>query len=419
MPAKVQKTLDMLSEKQPLWLVGGVALDFLSGKACREIDAVSGHSEAQLKSMGGLPIGGDFDTHTWKLADVILEVSPLRQATIVDDLAQRDFSLSSIAIVWPTGNVVDCNGGRRDRENGLVQAIYNALQNDPLRVLRAFRRMAEGYRFTATTAAQIAIAATRLLETEPTRIGRELEKILLGRCATATLCAMAKYPNLLAAIDPILPAASTIRSPGQFASIWRHSALLVGAMPAVAYWRWAAFFHDVGKLLPVVSGQPLRVNLSDHAERSASFADRKLMDWGIAKETRVRAVDLITDHTFRARELAHDAAALRLWLATTAAASDDLLQFCRCDRWAAGKIQTNDDLADLAAAIKACRKAGFPARASELAIDPQALFAELHVTGKQRGVLLDHLWRWALRDPQARNQMAALWDEARRFNAAQ
>lgn len=421
LPDLAQKTLNQLSQGQRLWLVGGVVLDFLAGKPCREIDAISSLSEAALKNLGGQPIGGFFGTHLWRCGDITLEVSPLRQATLTADLAERDFSLSSIAIAWPDGLVVDSNQGRRDRNNGLVRANLGAFANDPLRILRAFRRVAEGYRLTAQTAVDLALAIPKLNTVEPSRIGRELQKILLGRQASLALQAMARFPGLLLAIDPLFATLTTLRAPGQLFNIWRHSALLVGALPPLAAWRWAALFHDTGKALPLAAKATTpSLNIANHAERSAAFAEKKLTEWGIAKDIRAHTVSLIAAHTFMPQHLLESSAALRFWLASHLTLnppipSQDLLDFCQADRWAAGKINSNNDLKALTAAIPRLLAEKFPLRPAELALDAAALFAEFEVSGAKRGLLLEHLWRWVLHDPPNRNQAAQLRAEAQKF----
>lgn len=60
--------------------------------------------------------------------------------TIFDDLARRDFTMNAIAIN-ENGDIIDPHNGRADIVNGLIRCVGGTerLEEDPLRMLRAFR----------------------------------------------------------------------------------------------------------------------------------------------------------------------------------------------------------------------------------------------------------------------------------------
>ena len=121
--------------------------------------------------------------------------------TLDEDRERRDFTINAIA-QKSDGNYIDYKynyrnkkvSGTNDIKNKIIRAIGNPKQRfeeDPLRILRAFRFMSQlGYEIEKQTL--IAIANNlQLLELIPhERIGMEMNKLIAGNFAYATLILM-------------------------------------------------------------------------------------------------------------------------------------------------------------------------------------------------------------------------------------
>jgi tRNA nucleotidyltransferase/poly(A) polymerase len=159
-----------------------------------------------------------------------LDLSPLHGATVVEDLAQRDFRVNALALPLaayrqlfdmparrsdadnappiPPLDLLDPLGGLADLRAGVLHpAGEEALYHDPGRILRAARLIAaQGFRPSDATRDQ-ARQASRLLPLLPSdRLGEELSWLLaLPRCADG-LVFLAEV-GALGALFPALGAA--------------------------------------------------------------------------------------------------------------------------------------------------------------------------------------------------------------------
>jgi hypothetical protein len=69
-----------------------------------------------------------------------IDVAPLRGASILEDLAQRDFTVNAMAVTVGGTEVLDPFGGRLHlRERRLVKVSDGIFRDDPLRMMRAAR----------------------------------------------------------------------------------------------------------------------------------------------------------------------------------------------------------------------------------------------------------------------------------------
>lgn len=374
-----------------------------------------------MQSLGGVPIGGAHATHAWRHHGIVVEATPLRKSSLYEDLALREFRAFAMAARWPEGTIVDPFDGRRDvwRRRLRMPPESDRFAQDPLRVLRGWRRIAEGWHWAPETAARAAAQAPRLAEVPPERIGPVMLKLLAGKYVRRALMQMQTWPGLLQALHPALAALVQTVPPGNhhFAP-WTHTALLAGALPPQpAALRLAALWHDTGKVshhLASPTPPATRYHLKDHATRSAAMAERVLQQWAIPKQIRTQTIRLIAAHSFTPATLAADAGARRIWLAEHPDLWTALLTFKRADRWSAGKCHRNDDLNHLANAAAQTQNEPYPRRPADLPVDSAALFTELDIRGARRKHLLTALWHWVLADPAHRN-----CDEAIRRRAAE
>ncbi len=122
--------------------------------------------------------------------------------TLAEDLAHRAFTVDTLTQLADTP-VADAKltcgddvcSAVDDIREGIIRAVgdpVDRLREDPLRVVRAFRLMAElGYTLDPATARAIRDAASLLSTVPSDRIGVELRRLVRGRSAAAALQAMA------------------------------------------------------------------------------------------------------------------------------------------------------------------------------------------------------------------------------------
>ncbi|MEC7898357.1 MAG: CCA tRNA nucleotidyltransferase [Cyanobacteriota bacterium] len=110
--------------------------------------------------------------------------------TLEEDLQRRDYRLNAIAMtLQPPLRLVDPTGGLTDLSKGRLSAVRESnLTDDPLRLLRGLRLMAEiPLQADATTTGWIHRHRHRLAEAAPERILAELQKLVAGPHAEQAL----------------------------------------------------------------------------------------------------------------------------------------------------------------------------------------------------------------------------------------
>ena len=125
------RDLDLTVERGGLDLARELATHFDGGFYAMDIERDTGR--ALLYLMEGEPL--------------VVDVATWRGATLLEDLRLRDFTINAMTVLsarigaWSSS--IHCDGAR-DLENRLIKAASStAFSDDPLRVLRAIRLLAE------------------------------------------------------------------------------------------------------------------------------------------------------------------------------------------------------------------------------------------------------------------------------------
>lgn len=147
-------------EGHQLYLVGGFIRDTLLGRSSKDVDFVSRRASGLAKSLARETgtrlalIDRKFGTIRLippaglnELSDFYqVDLSPLRGSSIAADLNQRDFTLNALAVdlsAWQadgTFDLLDPLGGLTHLRAGRLQLCSpRSLEDDPLRILRAYR----------------------------------------------------------------------------------------------------------------------------------------------------------------------------------------------------------------------------------------------------------------------------------------
>ncbi len=241
-------------------LVGGSVRDKLLGKESQDIDLVAALTNDDLLALGFRLVEASSSAtiyfkhhHTFGK----IEVSRINSMDeLVGDLLQRDFTINAMAMDL-AGERFDPLGGEADLKVGLLRACSRqSFTGDPLRIFRAFRFEADGYRMTPETELLIQqhdwSAAFSTMPVE--RFSNEMLKALAGKAPERFFERMIEFsvgkvflPELFRM--PHIPAGPLEHHPE--GDLFTHSVEVLQRVAATTgdpFARFCAFFHDLGKL---------------------------------------------------------------------------------------------------------------------------------------------------------------------------
>ena len=239
-------------EKYELYLVGGFLRDTLLGKSCKDADFVSNQASELARQVarltGGNPVLIDRKFGTIRLISSVqtdgieessvVDLSPLRGPSILDDLYQRDFTINSLALDMSTWwaqreiQLLDPVGGITDLDVGRLRACsQNSLSDDPLRILRAYRLVsAYSLILDAQTRKRILQARHGLNQVAVERIRDEL-MLILEATSSVSILRMLDEDSILRLL---LPECEDMRNLQQndahHQNVWQHSLLALESL---------------------------------------------------------------------------------------------------------------------------------------------------------------------------------------------
>lgn len=149
------KEVIKLKEEEKLWLVGGCLRNLLLGKEKKDLDLITEDSHFKVARLLAQGTERSLVTLTPNSRRVILpegifiDFILIKSPSLEKDLLQRDFTINSLAldldsIDSPFLFLIDPKTGLEDLINKKIKLVgKESLQNDPLRMLRAFRLASE------------------------------------------------------------------------------------------------------------------------------------------------------------------------------------------------------------------------------------------------------------------------------------
>lgn len=173
------------------------------------------------------------------LAQSYLDFASLRGATLLDDLADRDFTINAIALSLAEPFVlIDPLGGQQDLARRQIRAAsVTALTHDPVRVLRAVRQAVElDFTIEAHTEQLVREAAPALPQVSPERRRDELVKLLNTPApgeAVQKLRKLGVSPYIVPEIEPTI---GLTQGPPHYLDVFDHTATALDA--------WAGMLHS-------------------------------------------------------------------------------------------------------------------------------------------------------------------------------
>jgi tRNA nucleotidyltransferase (CCA-adding enzyme) len=171
---------------QPVYMVGGAVRDAILGKIREYVDldfiipadAVKvARKIAQRYQAGFVLLDAERQIARVVFPHATADFAQQEGESLITDLHRRDFTINAIAYNPHTQEIIDPLEGYKDIESGLLQMISPVnLQNDPLRLMRAYRQAAQ-LGFTIEPATQETI---RRLATDIRKVAAERVRVEIG-----------------------------------------------------------------------------------------------------------------------------------------------------------------------------------------------------------------------------------------------
>jgi tRNA nucleotidyltransferase (CCA-adding enzyme) len=209
-----------------VYAVGGAIRDTLLGLSPKDVDFVAvGTTPEILLNLGFRQVGKDFPVflHPKSHAELALARTERKikkghtgfvvhadpSVTLETDLRRRDFTINAMALSRD-GLLIDPYGGQDDLNNRVLRHISPAFSEDPLRVLRCIRFLAQlsgyGFKISTETVDLIKSMSHSLRELSVERIIVELDKTL---SSTNPVAGLANLP-FLGVTETLIPDLQTV-----------------------------------------------------------------------------------------------------------------------------------------------------------------------------------------------------------------
>lgn len=253
-------TLFPPSQHERVFLVGGAVRDALLGHEHTDIDLVAALTKEEFTANGFRLVAGKTTAPIWMRHDAAfgtIEVTPLADvADLSADLLRRDFTANALALTL-SGTTIDPLGGGADIEQRLLRACTpRTFLDDPLRIIRALRFEADGWRMSPETEGVIRgrVWSHELAQIPAERFSREMIKALGAPHTERFFQRMRELnvgENFLPELFrmPAIPAGPLVHHPE--GDLFTHSIQVLHRVAATSIdpaARFCAMFHDIGKL---------------------------------------------------------------------------------------------------------------------------------------------------------------------------
>ena len=319
--------LEQLNKNGNGFLVGGAVRDLIMGRDPEDYDFATDIEYSRLKKIfadySPKEVGAHFGILLIKVNGKSYEIARFRKEkgvynsrhpkeikfidNIDEDLARRDFTMNALAYSEKTG-VIDLYGGKTDIKNGIIRFVGDPnlrIEEDALRIMRAFRFISKlGFSLDKKTAEAIHEKRKFLNKISKERIFDELSKILLGSYAKKALCEMKKL-GILGFIIPEFKQMKTFKF-GSFKeknNLFSHIVDTVSLCQKDLVTRFAALFHDLGKINTRVIDAKGNFFYYGHEKESALIAEEKLRHFKASNDIIFSVRNLILNHMILEKDL--------------------------------------------------------------------------------------------------------------------
>lgn len=250
--------------------VGGCVRDTLLGRSYKDVDLTTSASVAEMKVV--FPTqkmseqGIAFGSLSFIFSDQTIEVTTYREdgisldarhpqsvhpvQSLLEDCRRRDFTINAIAY-HPQQGLLDPCHGQVDLEARCIRCVGEPsvrFKEDGLRILRAMKFAGRlDFKIESKTALAMNAHADLLIQLSVTRVRNELSEILLASSIENLLMDyQAVWKTIVTALAPAIDYQQG--NPYHCYDLYCHTAKVVGkTMPSLDV-RYAALFHDLGKV---------------------------------------------------------------------------------------------------------------------------------------------------------------------------
>lgn len=345
--------------------------------------------------------------------------------SIEEDLSRRDFTINSMAVRIPGGELLDPFGGREDLKRKLIRTVGPAgerLREDALRMVRACRFSAQlEFALDEKLKEGMIEVAPYIRHVSSERIREELEKMLSTDSPSIGFREM-EETGLLQLILPELAACRGVPQ-GDFHSydVLDHSLYACdGAPKGETEIRFAALLHDIGKAETIdreknTEARPTFYGHEELSEQRTAEICRRLR-FSKAAEEKIRR--LVRHHMFHYSEQWSDAAVRRFVARVGTDLIDELFTLRRADSYGMQRRHSRDHMLEqFRERIDRVLEEEQALSVRDLAVDGHILEREAGIPkGPDMGTVIDHLMETVLDDPSM-NTKEKLLTLARSFYA--
>ena len=316
----VKFILKQLNKNGTGFLVGGAVRDKILNKDPGDYDFATDIEYSELKRIfadyNPKEMGAHFGILMIKVNGKSYEIAKFRKETgvynsrypkeikfvktIEEDLSRRDFTINSLAYNEETG-IVDLYGGRQDIKRKVIRFVGKPklrIEEDALRILRAFRFISKlGFNLDKKTAEAICKKRKFLTKISKERIFDELSKILMGNFAKKALIEMKKL-RVLEMIIPEFRYAYNFdqNNPIHTDDLFNHIIKVIHLCNYDLITRFAALFHDLGKINAKIIDAKGIFHFYGHEKESALIAEEELRMLKASNETINSVKKIIKNH---------------------------------------------------------------------------------------------------------------------------
>jgi poly(A) polymerase len=255
-----------------LYLVGGPVRDLWLKRQPPDLDFATGATPEETLALVGDRAedvwrqGEKFGTIGCRIAGVPMEITTFRtekympssrhpevtfEANIETDLSRRDFTVNAMAIRLPDKKAVDPFEGVKDLGRRILRtpiAPEESFSDDPLRMLRAFRFVAQlGFDIAPDVLSAVSSLRELIKTVSAERIRDELSRLLVADSPGKAL----ELADSTGVSDLFLPELGSLKLEQdpvhKHKDVFHHTLAVIENTPPVLELRLAALFHDVGK----------------------------------------------------------------------------------------------------------------------------------------------------------------------------
>ncbi len=325
------------------YLCGGTVRDLLLNRPFRDVDVVLPERVFTAAQAFGSKINAPYFVldKERQVARVVCgggnwDFSGFRNSTIEGDLRKRDFTINALAVLWEDfypgqklDTLIDPHGGLQDLQQKKIRTVAeDSLEEDPLRMLRAFRIQAElHFETEPVVLEQIERIHSKIQDVAVERISEELDRILLQPDSAKTWKAIGNSALFGSLYPELRPMQGCEQGGFHHLDVWQHTVeamvyfedLLLrldeffpdhapflktylesisGTLERARLLKWALLLHDIGKPATRELKEPGRYRFHGHDHAGADMAEKLLKRFKFARKD-IQTIVAIVEHHLR------------------------------------------------------------------------------------------------------------------------